>query len=52
MAKAYNPLEKAQICAEHRANKTRKDQYRSPWDVIHPGRKFADKLGVNPPHGD
>ena len=26
----------------------RKDQYRSPWDVIHPGRKFADKLGVNP----
>lgn len=48
MAKAYNPLEKAQICAEHRANKTRKDQYRSPWDVIHPGRKFADKLGVNP----
>lgn len=26
----------------------RKDQYRSPWDVIHPGRKFADKLGMNP----
>lgn len=26
----------------------RKDQHRSPWDVIHPGRKFADKLGVNP----
>ncbi len=26
----------------------RKDQYRSPWDMIHPGRKFADKLGVNP----
>jgi len=26
----------------------RKDQYRSPWDVIHPGRKFAEKLGENP----
>ncbi len=22
----------------------RKDQYKSPWDVLHPGRKFADKL--------
>lgn len=30
----------------------RKDQYRSPWDVIHPGRKFADKLGVNPRTAD
>ena len=28
--------------------KRRKDQYRSPWDVIHPGRRFAEKLGVNP----
>jgi hypothetical protein len=28
--------------------KRRKDQYRSPWDVIHPGRKFAEKLGLNP----
>jgi hypothetical protein len=26
----------------------RKDQYRSAWDVLHPGRKFADKLGENP----
>ncbi len=26
----------------------RADQYRSPWDVIHPGRSFTDKLGVNP----
>jgi hypothetical protein len=26
----------------------RKNQYRSPWDVIHPGRKFADKLGEHP----
>lgn len=26
----------------------RKDQYRSPWDVIHPGRKFAEKLGEHP----
>lgn len=25
----------------------RKDQYRSPWDVIHPGRRFAEKLGEN-----
>lgn len=23
----------------------RKDQYRSPWDVLHPGRSWADKLG-------
>jgi hypothetical protein len=28
--------------------KRRKDQYRSAWDVLHPGRKFADKLGENP----
>ena len=26
----------------------RKDQYRSEWDVLHPGRKFAEKLGENP----
>jgi len=26
----------------------RKDQYRSPWDVLHPGREFAEKLGENP----
>lgn len=26
----------------------RADQYRSPWDVIHPGRNFTPKLGVNP----
>jgi hypothetical protein len=26
----------------------RKDQFRSPWDVLHPGRKFAEKLGQNP----
>ena len=26
----------------------RKDQYRSAWDVLHPGRKFAEKLGENP----
>lgn len=28
--------------------KRRKDQYASPWDVIHPGRKFTTKLGENP----
>jgi hypothetical protein len=26
----------------------RADQYRSPWDVMHPGRSFTQKLGVNP----
>ena len=26
----------------------RKTQYRSPWDVIHPGRKFAEKLAQSP----
>jgi len=26
----------------------RKDQYRSAWDVLHSGRKFAGKLGENP----
>jgi hypothetical protein len=26
----------------------RKEQYRSAWDVLHPGRKFAEKLGENP----
>ena len=26
----------------------RKQQYRSPWDVVHPGRKFAKKLGAHP----
>jgi hypothetical protein len=26
----------------------RKAQYRSPWDVIHPGRQFADKLAQHP----
>lgn len=30
----------------------RKDQYRSPWDVIHPGRGFADKLALNPRTAD
>lgn len=28
--------------------KRRKSQFRSSWDVIHPGRKFAEKLGQNP----
>lgn len=28
--------------------KRRKDQYRSAWDVLHPGRRFAEKLGQNP----
>jgi hypothetical protein len=28
--------------------KRRKDQYRSAWDVLHPGRKFAEKLAENP----
>ncbi|ESY89897.1 hypothetical protein X741_28920 [Mesorhizobium sp. LNHC229A00] len=23
----------------------RANQYKSPWDVLHPGRRFADKLG-------
>lgn len=26
----------------------RKDQFRSPWDVLHPGRAFAQKLGESP----
>jgi hypothetical protein len=26
----------------------RKDQYRSLWDVLHPGRTWAEKLGANP----
>jgi hypothetical protein len=26
----------------------RSDQYRSPWDVLHPGRSFANKLGEHP----
>lgn len=26
----------------------RKNQFRSPWDVIHPGRQFADKLADSP----
>lgn len=26
----------------------RKEQYRSPWDVVHPGRKFAEKLAIHP----
>ncbi len=26
----------------------RKDQYKSPWDVLHPGREFADKLANGP----
>jgi len=26
----------------------RKDQYRSPWDVFHPGRSFAEKLAESP----
>ncbi len=26
----------------------RKTQYRSPWDVLHPGRKFAEKLATHP----
>lgn len=28
--------------------KGRKGQQRSPWDVLHPGRKFVDKLGLGP----
>lgn len=26
----------------------RRNQYRSAWDVLHPGRRFAEKLGENP----
>ena len=26
----------------------RKTQYRSPWDVLHPGRSFAQKLAESP----
>jgi hypothetical protein len=28
--------------------KRRKDQFRSPWDVLHPGRAFAEDLGISP----
>jgi ADP-ribose pyrophosphatase YjhB (NUDIX family) len=26
----------------------RASQYSSPWDILHPGRKFAEKLAANP----
>ncbi len=32
----------------HDPGKRRKDQYRSDWDVVHPGRKWAIKLGNSP----
>ena len=32
----------------HDPGNRRKDQYRSDWDVVHPGRSWAVKLGQNP----
>lgn len=32
----------------HGPGNRRKEQYRSDWDVVHPGRSWADKLGRNP----
>ena len=32
----------------HDPGSRRKDQYRSDWDVVHPGRSWTGKLGQNP----
>jgi hypothetical protein len=32
----------------HDPGNRRKDQYRSDWDVVHPGRHWAEKLGQSP----
>lgn len=32
----------------HNPGNRRKDQYRSDWDVVHPGRLWAEKLGQSP----
>jgi len=32
----------------HDPGERRKNQRRSPWDVLHPGRPWANKLGSNP----
>lgn len=32
----------------HDPGNRRKEQYRSDWDVVHPGRSWADKLGRSP----
>ncbi len=36
----------------HDPGNRRKDQYRSDWDVVHPGRSWAEKLGQNPKTAD
>jgi len=32
--------------------KRRETQYKSPWDVVHPGREFADRLADSPASSD
>ena len=53
MTRKYNPLWNSHIdgFGNHDPGKGRYEQAKSEWDVLHPGRVWAERLKVIPPDG-
>ena len=51
MTRRYNPLWNSHIdgFGNHDPGKGRYEQAKSEWDVLHPGRTWADRLNGTPP---
>ncbi len=51
MTRKYNPLWNSQIdgFGNHDPGKGRYEQAKSEWDVLHPGREWANRLKGNQP---
>ncbi len=54
MTRRYNPLWNSHIdgFGNHDPGKGRYEQAKSEWDVLHPGRVWADRLNGIPPDGN
>ena len=54
MTRKYNPLWNSHIdgFGNHDPGKGRYEQAKSEWDVLHPGRAWADRLNGTPPDGN
>jgi len=54
MTRRYNPLWNSHIdgFGNHDPGKGRYEQAKSEWDVLHPGRVWAERLNGNPPDGN
>jgi hypothetical protein len=54
MTRRYNPLWNSRVdgFGNHDPGKGRYEQAKSEWDVLHPGRTWADRLNGTPPDGN